>query len=155
MPVRTDAGFSLADSLAYMKDPKHTPVLRLCNGAECVAFHQRSPRPIELSSLQIGDVYIVHLPGEPMICFQLFAQGLRPGAFVAVAGYGDGGPGYLCPAASLPRGRLRADGLPREARVRAAGEEGHRRVIGSRELSTGRTNEDETGGQTFVCPETM
>ncbi len=104
LPVRTDAGFNLADSLAYMKDPKNAPGLRLYNGAGCVAFHQRSARPLELSSLQIGDVYVVHLPGEPMVCFQLFAQGLRPGAFVAVAGYGDGGPGYLCPAAAYREG---------------------------------------------------
>jgi len=104
LPVRTDAGFSLAEALAYMKDPKNVPVLRLSNGAGCVAFHQRSPRPLELSSMQIGDVYVVHLPGEPMVCFQLFAQGLRPGAFVAVAGYGDGGPGYLCPAAAYGEG---------------------------------------------------
>ena len=54
--------------------------------------------------MQIGDVYVVHLPGEPMVCFQLFAQGLRPGAFVAVAGYADGGPGYLCPAAAYREG---------------------------------------------------
>ena len=104
LPARTDTGFSLAESLAYMKDPRYVPVLRLCNGAECAAFHQRSERPLELSSLQIGDVYIVHLPGEPMVCFQLFAQGLLPKAFVAVAGYGDGGPGYLCPATAYREG---------------------------------------------------
>ena len=60
--------------------------------------------PIELSSLQIGHIHIVHLPGEPMVCFQLFAQGLRPGEFVAVAGYGDGGTGYLCPEIAFREG---------------------------------------------------
>jgi len=39
----------------------------------------------------------LHLPGEPMVCFQLFAQGLKPLDFVAVAGYGDCGPSYICP----------------------------------------------------------
>ena len=62
-----------------------------------VAFHQRSEQPIELSSLEIGNIHIVHLPGEPMIDFQLFAQGLKPADFVAVAGYGDCGTGYICP----------------------------------------------------------
>ena len=61
-------------------------------------------QPIELSSLQIGNIHIVNLPGEPMVCFQLFAQGLRPGEFVAVAGYGDGGPGYLCPESAFREG---------------------------------------------------
>jgi hypothetical protein len=44
----------------------------------------------------LGNLCIVHLPGEPMVNFQFFAQGLRSGAFVAVAGYGDAGPSYIC-----------------------------------------------------------
>lgn len=97
LPRRIDAGFTLDDALARMKDPVATPVLRVCFGAVRVAFHQRSGQPIELSSLKIGNVHIVHLPGEPMVCFQLFAQRLKPADFVAVAGYGDCGPGYICP----------------------------------------------------------
>ncbi len=69
-----------------------------------MAFIRRSQQPIVLSSLEIGNVHIVHLPGEPMICFQRFAQDFEPGAFVAVAGYGDGGPGYLCPAKAYGEG---------------------------------------------------
>ncbi len=94
---RTDPGYSPADCLARLNDPKAGPVTRLYAGAVRTAFHRRSKRPIELSCLEIGDVSILNLPGEPMICFQLFAQSLKPKSFVAVAGYGDGGPGYLCP----------------------------------------------------------
>ena len=36
--------------------------------------------------------------------FQLFAQGLEPAEFVAVAGYGDCGPGYICPATAYRDG---------------------------------------------------
>ncbi len=39
---------------------------------------------------------MVHLPGEPMLEFQFFAQKARPDAFVAVVGYGDGCPSYIC-----------------------------------------------------------
>jgi len=39
-----------------------------------------------------------------MVCFQLYAQGLKPESFVAVAGYGDGGPGYLCPEKAFAEG---------------------------------------------------
>ena len=38
---------------------------------------------------------LLHLPGEPFIEYQLKAQELRKDAFVCVAGYGDGGPGYI------------------------------------------------------------
>jgi hypothetical protein len=103
LPPRTDHGFTLAESLARLKDPKSGPA-RLYYGASNVVFIRRSQRPMELNSLEIGNVHVVHLPGEPMVCFQRFAQDLKPGAFVAVAGYGDGGPGYLCPAKAYGEG---------------------------------------------------
>jgi hypothetical protein len=103
LPPRTDRGFTMAESLARLNDPKAGPA-RLYYGASNVAFIRRSQQPIVLSSLEIGGVHIVHLPGEPMVCFQRFAQSLKPGAFVAVAGYGDGGTGYLCPAKAYGEG---------------------------------------------------
>ncbi len=52
--------------------------------------------PIPMTSLYLNDnVCILHLPGEPFVAYQLYAQAQRPEAFVAVAGYGDLGPGYL------------------------------------------------------------
>ncbi|WP_321472077.1 hypothetical protein [uncultured Paludibaculum sp.] len=59
------------------------------------AFGQRE-EPLTTSALSLGPVRIVHLPGEPMLEFQRFAQVVAPGRFVAVAGYGDIAPGYLC-----------------------------------------------------------
>jgi hypothetical protein len=96
LPRRTNADFTEAACLARMKDPKSTPVAKLYLGAMRAASLRRADQPFELTSLQIGDVHIVHLPGEPMVDFQLSAQRLRPGAFVAVAGYGDNATGYLC-----------------------------------------------------------
>jgi len=103
LPPRTDRGFTQAESLAVLNNPKAGPS-RLYYGASHLAFIGRSQQPIVLSSLAIGNVHIVHLPGEPMVCFQQFAQKLRPDAFVAVAGYGDGGTGYLCPAKAYGEG---------------------------------------------------
>jgi hypothetical protein len=65
---------------------------------------QKRIGPIELSSLQIGRAWVLHLPGEPMVHFQLYAQGLRPDDFVAVAGYGDGSPGYICTEKAFDEG---------------------------------------------------
>jgi hypothetical protein len=97
LPRRESAGFTMAECLARAQDPKVGSVARVYSGAIRAAFLRRAGQPIELSSLEIGNVYILHLPGEPMIDFQLFAQNLKPADFVAVAGYGDCGPGYLCP----------------------------------------------------------
>jgi hypothetical protein len=44
---------------------------------------------------------LLHLPGEPFVEYQLFAQqvgaGVSPGSFVCVAGYGDCGVWYYGP----------------------------------------------------------
>jgi hypothetical protein len=39
-----------------------------------------------------------------MLEFQRYAQSLRPGEFVAVAGYGDIAPGYICTDAAYAEG---------------------------------------------------
>ena len=60
-----------------------------------VAFANRK-QPLEAQLLEIGPAAVLHLPGEPMLEFQKYALSRRPGRFVAVAGYGDITPGYLC-----------------------------------------------------------
>jgi hypothetical protein len=67
------------------------------------AYAERK-EPLELSSLEIGGVSILHLPGEPMLEFQRYAQSGRPAHFVAVAGYGDISPGYLCTDKAVAEG---------------------------------------------------
>lgn len=87
-----------ADTLRKtMQDPKASEQSRLM-AALGLSWDARvkSGQPIELSCLAIGDVRILHLPGEPFVEFQLEAQKLAPKSFVAVAGYGDAATGYIC-----------------------------------------------------------
>jgi len=51
--------------------------------------------PIELACLKLGDAYILHMPGELFVEYQLAAQKLRPDDFVCMAAYGDYGTGYI------------------------------------------------------------
>ena len=61
-----------------------------------ISYLRRSHRPIVLSSLHFSDrVCLLHLPGEAFIEYQLYAQQQHPDGFVAVASYGDCGPGYI------------------------------------------------------------
>jgi hypothetical protein len=48
------------------------------------------------------------LPGEPFIEYQLGAKAMRPDKFVAVAGYGDYAPGYICTAKAYDEGGYEA-----------------------------------------------
>lgn len=52
----------------------------------------------QATRLRIGDIDIVHLPGEPFVEFQLFAQEVaRAKSFTCVAGYGECGVWYYGP----------------------------------------------------------
>lgn len=51
--------------------------------------------PIELSCLKLGEVYILHMPGELFVEYQLAAQQMRPDGVVCMAAYGDYGSGYV------------------------------------------------------------
>jgi hypothetical protein len=94
LPPRKEANFAAEASLKSMQDEKATKAKR-GNAALQLAWLKRLDTPIEISCLDFGSAAVVHLPGEPFIEYQLYAQKQRPNAFVCVAGYGDGGPGYL------------------------------------------------------------
>ncbi|MCC6124054.1 MAG: hypothetical protein IT426_03765 [Pirellulales bacterium] len=106
MPLtyRSEPGHCEADYRKTLENSQTPDGVRMYNGACSLAAWQRREQPFELSSLEIGKVHLLHLPGEPMVAFQFYAQGLKPNAFVAVAGYGDGAPGYICPAAAYREG---------------------------------------------------
>ncbi len=52
-------------------------------------------KKISVSCLSLGNIRILHLPGEPFVEFQLAAKAFRNDLHVAVAGYGDYGPSYI------------------------------------------------------------
>ena len=96
-----------ADQLrAQIADPKQAVVARN-RPSYTLAWLERcaaAKDPILLSSLQIDDVSLLHLPAECFIEYQLAAQKLSPSKFVACAAYGDGGPWYIPTEAAFPQG---------------------------------------------------
>lgn len=50
---------------------------------------------MDVAALRLGRVWLLHLPGETFVEYQLAAQALRPGDTVCTAAYGDLGPGYI------------------------------------------------------------
>ena len=103
LPLRTDGRYAAERLRAVVTNPKASGRARI-QAALYLAFAERSQRPIELSALWLGHVRILHLPGEPFVEFQLYAQRLRPDGFVAVAGYGDTGPWYICTERAFAEG---------------------------------------------------
>src|SRR5690606_38308043 len=56
---------------------------------------QEKGRGINISSLQLGSTWLLHLPSEIFVEYQLYAQSLHPDGHVCTAGYGEGGQGYI------------------------------------------------------------
>jgi hypothetical protein len=55
----------------------------------------RGGHRIPLTCLQLGPARVLHMPGELFVEYQLAAQQMHPGEFIALAAYGDCGPGYI------------------------------------------------------------
>ncbi|WP_207622039.1 hypothetical protein [Alienimonas californiensis] len=64
----------------------------------------QSGHAIDVSCLTVGDVRVLHLPGELFVEYQLAAQALRSDLHVAMAAYGDYGPGYIGTAVAYDEG---------------------------------------------------
>jgi len=65
----------------------------------CQAGHRT-----ELSCLRLGQARVLHLPGELFVEYQLAAKQMRRDLFIAMAAYGDYGPGYIGTALAYEQG---------------------------------------------------
>ncbi|MFV0441972.1 MAG: hypothetical protein ACK5Q5_00220 [Planctomycetaceae bacterium] len=63
-----------------------------------------SGHKIDIACLRVGDVRVVCMPGELFVEYQLAAKDLRPDLHVAMAAYGDYGPGYIGTAVAYMEG---------------------------------------------------
>jgi len=82
------------DSLAKFTAAKHLAWLR----------RVQSGHKINISALKLGSVWLLNLPGETFIEFQLAAQKMRGDDQVCTAGYGEYGPGYVCTKIAYEQG---------------------------------------------------
>jgi hypothetical protein len=125
LPPKEDDANAPGPLRKILEDPDAPPAKR--NAAAIRLAWQERVRAlpaIDIGRLRIGSLDIVHLPGEPFVEFQLYAQSLRPDRFVAVAGYGEGGPGYICTDAAHAEGGYEPTwslvGPPTEAILKSA-----------------------------------
>jgi hypothetical protein len=133
-PVHLAAGAHLnaEKAAAVLADAKANSTDRF-NAAGQVAFLKRCKKdgyPTELSCLKLGSVYLLHMPGELFVEYQLAAQEMRPRDTVCMAAYGDYSPFYIGTEVAYSQGGYETD--PRSTHVGPAAE----RVLmdGMREL---------------------
>ena len=59
---------------------------------------------MDIAMLGIGNVRVMHMQGELFVEYQLAAKQMRSDLHVAMAAYGDLGPGYIGTARAYPEG---------------------------------------------------
>ncbi len=65
---------------------------------------QNSGHEVYVSAIKLGNVYLLNLPGETFIEYQLAAQKMKPGDHVCTAAYEEYGPGYICTEIAYSQG---------------------------------------------------
>jgi len=123
--ARSEPEWSEAASLRILGDTNASAVKRISAALELAWLDRLKTRPkIQVSGLRLGPATLLFLPGEAFVEYQLYAQSLRPEEFIAVAAYGEGGPGYICCDAALAEGGYEPTdsrvGPPSEWRLKAA-----------------------------------
>jgi len=89
-PLRRDKLFSASACRSVLKDAKASMAdsRRAAQNLACINRSKAHQYP-EISCLALGNIRMIHLPGEPFIEYQLWAQCAHPDLFIAMAGYGD------------------------------------------------------------------
>ncbi len=106
-PVQIPPGKHLErEKFTAVLDDATAPVNTRAAAARKLEFLDRRERsqPIELSCLRLKNVYVLHMPGELFIEYQLAARKLRPDDIVCLAAYGDYGTGYIGTAKAYAEG---------------------------------------------------
>ncbi|EPR71664.1 putative protein-signal peptide and transmembrane prediction [Cyclobacterium qasimii M12-11B] len=81
-------------------------LVKSSGNARKMAWLRRSQagKKLDLMCLSLNDTRLLHMPGELFVEYQLAAKAERPDLFVAMASYGDLGPGYIGTALAYEKG---------------------------------------------------
>lgn len=108
----------LRADVVKVSDPKVSlaAVDKLAWLSRCQGGHR-----IPLTMLGIGDVRVLHMPGELFVEYQLAAKRMRPDLHVAMAAYGDYGPGYIGTAKAYEEGGYEPSAIASDVSAEAEG----------------------------------
>jgi hypothetical protein len=86
----------------YLEEARLRTELKLGTAASITAadklawvLRMKSGHKIDLALLRVGDVAVLHMPGELFVEYQLAAKKMRPDLHVAMAAYGEYGSAYI------------------------------------------------------------
>lgn len=81
--------------------------------AEKLAWYERctAGQKVNVSALRLGKIWLLNLPGELFVEYQLTAQKMRPSDHVCTAAYEEYGPGYIGTKKAYTQGGYETTGL--------------------------------------------
>ena len=105
VPVRLEVGPHL-DREELTNKLKSAEARGYISLADQLAWVQQveSGKQLDITCLTLGDVRMLHMPGELFVEYQLAAKAMRPDLKVMMAAYGDYGPGYIGTAKAYSEG---------------------------------------------------
>jgi len=91
--------------IAQLSDAKSDSTSKLV-AADHLAWLRRvnEGHKVNVSSIRLDNVWLLNIPGEAFIEFQLAAQEMKPGEHVCTAAYEEYGPGYICTEIAYSQG---------------------------------------------------
>jgi hypothetical protein len=105
LPLRTEPEWSEAELRKLLEDTGGEEGQRIRAALSLAWIDRVRECPVvDVNRLRLGPVDLLFLPGESFVEYQLYAQGLAPDRFVAVAAYGESGPGYVCTDGAFAEG---------------------------------------------------
>lgn len=105
LPLRDRLAGGQEELLQTLDNPEASIGERIRAARELVwARRCKEGHKIELTCLRLGSAYIVHMPGELFVEYQLAAQEMLPDKTVCMAAYGDYGAGYIGTEISYSQG---------------------------------------------------
>lgn len=119
-----------------VKELKTEPARGYISKADQLAWVVRckAGHAIDIACLQVGQCRVLHMPGELFVEYQLAAKKMRPDLHVAMAAYGDYGPGYIGTTVAYSQGGYETS--PRASSVASEVEpilmEAMKRLLGSK-----------------------
>ncbi|QDT99669.1 hypothetical protein [Gimesia aquarii] len=101
---------------SILENPKARLTDRIRASRDLVYLQRtQAGKTIDITCLQIGPAYVIHMPGELFVEYQLAAQKMAPQNFVCMAAYGDQGPGYIGTKVSYAEGGYETGRVSRTA----------------------------------------
>ena len=91
--------------IANLEDKELTPDEKYTSAVQLAWLKQREAgRKTEVSSLRMGKTWLLNLPGEAFVEYQLTTKSLRPNDHVCTAAYEEYGPRYIGTKISYSQG---------------------------------------------------